>query len=81
MFYLLWEKFECQDFSQSRIISESSFFFEIKKIFQEPAYYYGMAMLEQVRAQQGVFGDGVGDEKGNFNYSFKFHYTGLLRKN
>ena len=22
-----------------------------------------MAMLEQVRAQQGVFGDGVGDDK------------------
>ena len=30
------------------------------QLWPEPAYYYGMAMLEQVRMQQDVFGNGVG---------------------
>merc|ERR1712176_1497368 len=38
-------------------------FGEMDDKLAEPAYYYGMAMLEEARAQQNVFGDGVGDDK------------------
>jgi len=35
-------------------------FGEMDDQLAEPAYFYGMAMLEQVRMQQDVFGNGVG---------------------